>query len=73
MSRDSSPNNAPAVDCWANVIVDRNNQAPKEYLKELYENTPVFDELPMRYTDEERNLWQVMSQYLVGSLKDKHQ
>ena len=27
----------------------------------------------MRFSNEERDLWQVMSQYLVGALKDKHQ
>lgn len=53
--------------------MDRHNyKDPKDYLQELYDNTPIFDdELPIRNSNDERNLWNVMSQYLVGSLKDK--
>ena len=37
----------------------------KSYLKDLYENTPIFDEIPPSYTSSKRP-WERISQYILS-------
>ena len=48
-------------------ILSENNQSAKDYLRELYENTPMFDHLPPTYeeSDEQTNKWGILANAIL--------